>query len=363
VLRLRGVFALALGETIAWGVLYYVFGALLSREPSLATGLSLALFASALAAPLVGRAIGRFGPRNVMVTGAAIAVLALLALATGRSLAAFAALGVAQAMTLYEPAFAAVVAWYPDAPRRRRALVIVTVAGAFAGPIFLPAAMWMFDRGGWPGTMAAGALALVVVTASFASMPDGGAATAPEPPRKLAERRADPALVVVFAAQSFVATGVMLHLTARVGMLAALAGLAQIAGRLFLAALPAETSTRSRVAALLALQAIAIVLLGPAPAAGVLLFGATNGALTIERPLVVVEWVGEGRHVSAAARIAAVASVARAAAPATVAALAAWTTHDFAFLTLAAGLFLAAFTFSASFPPASRLWRRGPRDC
>ena len=46
-------------------------------------------------------------------------------------------MGLALAATLYEPAFGAVVRWFPT-DHRDRALTIVTLAGALASTIFMP---------------------------------------------------------------------------------------------------------------------------------------------------------------------------------------------------------------------------------
>ena len=55
--------------------------------------------------------------------------------------------GIAMATTLYEPAFAAIVQWFPTG--RDRALLTVTIAAGFASTIFMPIEAWLLDAVGW----------------------------------------------------------------------------------------------------------------------------------------------------------------------------------------------------------------------
>lgn len=91
---------------------------------------STGLLTSAAAASAVGRLLARYGPRPVMTTGTLVGVAALLAVAAAPTLpwffAAWTAVGLAQAMLLYPPAFAALTRWY--GPRRVRAVVRIEVA-------------------------------------------------------------------------------------------------------------------------------------------------------------------------------------------------------------------------------------------
>src|SRR5256712_1745471 len=72
-------------------------------------------------------------------------------------------MGLAMAATLYEPAFAAVVGWFPM-QGRDRALLVVTLVAALASTIFMPFEAWLVGRLGWRGTLAALALILAAPT-------------------------------------------------------------------------------------------------------------------------------------------------------------------------------------------------------
>ncbi len=114
----RLVPALGLTQIISWGSLYYsiaVLGASMRGELGLSAAelfgaYSLSLLLSAVAAPIVGRAIDRHGGRRVMSIGSVTAAVSLLAIAHAQSAtalyAAWALAGVAMAMTMYDAAFA-----------------------------------------------------------------------------------------------------------------------------------------------------------------------------------------------------------------------------------------------------------------
>jgi MFS family permease len=89
----RLVPSLGLTQIISWGALYYsiaVLGASMREELGLSAAAlfgaySLSLLLSALAAPLTGRAIDRYGGRLVMSVGSVTAALALFAIAHAHS--------------------------------------------------------------------------------------------------------------------------------------------------------------------------------------------------------------------------------------------------------------------------------------
>src|SRR6202795_4280034 len=114
----RLVPALGLTQIISWGALYYsiaVLGASIREELGISSAAlfgaySLSLLLSAIVAPLVGRAIDRYGGRAVMSAGSVIAALALCCISYVHSVlalyAAWAFAGLAMAMTMYDAAFA-----------------------------------------------------------------------------------------------------------------------------------------------------------------------------------------------------------------------------------------------------------------
>jgi MFS family permease len=156
----RIVAALAVTQTIGYGVLYYAFSVLLGpmqRElgaggPQVAAALTLAVLVSALCAPLVGRWLDARGGRGLMTAGSILGTLAVLGWSRVDSLAqlyaVFAAIGVASAMVLYEPAFAVVVSWF-DGRGRANALLAITIVAGFSSSVFLPLTGLLVEAAGW----------------------------------------------------------------------------------------------------------------------------------------------------------------------------------------------------------------------
>src|SRR2546428_12568069 len=72
-------------------------------------------------------------------------------------------MGLALAGTLDEPAFAAVVGWFPM-QGRDRALLVVTLVAGLASTIFMPFEAWLVGRLGVRGTLAPLALILAAPT-------------------------------------------------------------------------------------------------------------------------------------------------------------------------------------------------------
>ncbi|HEX7189155.1 MAG TPA: MFS transporter, partial [Actinomycetes bacterium] len=171
----RIVTALAVTETVSWGVLYYAF-AVVHVPMRAELGLSAATTAGAfsvmvlvtgLAAVPVGRWVDQHGARGLMTAGSLAAVALVVAwsrvhTATGLYLV-FAGIGLVSAAVLYEPAFAVVVRWFVSG--RRRALLAVTVVAGFASTIFLPVSDALVRSTGWRDALLvlAGLLAVTTV--------------------------------------------------------------------------------------------------------------------------------------------------------------------------------------------------------
>lgn len=153
------VLTLSATEVTSWGILYYAFPVFLvpmQRElhwsqAALTGAYSLALLVAGLGAIPVGLWLDRVrSPRGLMTVGSLLAILGVGAWALVGNLSAFYAawvvLGLAMAATLYEPAFAAVTAWFP---RRERALTVLTTIGGLASVIYLPLAALLVQQIGW----------------------------------------------------------------------------------------------------------------------------------------------------------------------------------------------------------------------
>jgi MFS family permease len=342
--------ALALTETVSWGVLYYAVAvfivpmqAELGWSVAAITGAySVALLVAGLAAPFVGRWLDRHGPRALMTAGSVLGSLLVAAWSRVEGLAAFyliwAGIGLAMAATLYEPAFATLARWFVR--DRPRAFLVLTVAAGFASTIFLPLANGLMERFGWRGALLvlAGLLALLTIPPhalvlrrrpeDLGLLPDGAplpprdgtdAAPAPEPEGvPLAAALRDPALWWMTAAffagtLATVAVGVALipFLVARgddpafAAAVTGAIGAAQVAARVVLTAFGGRAPQAVLAAAVFALQSAALALLtvgrgAAVVAAAVLLLGAGRGAVTLLRPAMLAERYGRA-HVGAIA--------------------------------------------------------------
>lgn len=168
------VVALAVAETVSWGVVYYAFTVFLApmrqslgwSNASVAGAFSLGLLLSALVSPVMGRWLDRYGPRLLMTSGSVLAVALLVAWSRVRDLAAFyliwAGLGVAMGAILYEPAFYVVATWFRR--KRGQALIVLTLIAGFASVIFIPLAGWLVHQQGWRDALVTLAVILGIVT-------------------------------------------------------------------------------------------------------------------------------------------------------------------------------------------------------
>nr|BFE85416.1 hypothetical protein GCM10020093_080170 [Planobispora longispora] len=169
------VAALAVTSTVGYGVLFYSFAVFLgpmardlrAGSAQITAALALAIVVNAAAAPLVGRLLDRYGGRWLMTAGSVVATLTVLAWSRVESLpalyAVFACMGVAMALTLYEPAFAVVVSWF-DGRSRATALLAVTLVAGFATTIFSPLSGLLDAWYGWRQALVVLAVVLGVVT-------------------------------------------------------------------------------------------------------------------------------------------------------------------------------------------------------
>jgi len=156
----RAVWTLALTQALGYACFFYIFAALLiywQRETALSDGVIaagplLATVVSALVAPGVGRAVDRGRAVVMMAAGPVIgaAALVLLALAQGEMVwfAAWAGLGLAQALCLYDVCFGMMIRRFgPEARGRSRG------SRWWRGWPRL----WLFRQGlGWPRVGAGG---------------------------------------------------------------------------------------------------------------------------------------------------------------------------------------------------------------
>ena len=371
---------LCVTETVSWGILYYGFPVFLSpmeadlgwSRVQITGAFSLGLAASALAALPVGRWIDRHGARALMTVGSCAATLLVLAWSQIESLPALYTtwflLGLALATTLYEPAFAAVVGWFPTR-HRDRALLTVTLVAALASTIFMPLEAWLLARLGWRAALVTLAVVLTVITIPIHALvlrpsphhaPRAGADPPPVSGMTLgaaARTGVFWVLAAAFFVGNFTTNSVTVHLIpylAARGYSPALAaamigwmGAMQLPARLVFASVTARFGHTGVTAAIFFVQAAALAQLAlaahlPTLVPVVLMLGAANGMSTLARATMLAELFGPRHYGSISGAIALGANGARAFAPVGAALLqVALGGYDRVFGLLAASLLLA----------------------
>lgn len=339
----RAVLYLGVSQFIAWGISYYLIGAL-GDAISYGLGWSRTVVHGGFAAALLvmgavssaaGRCVDRWGGRRAMAAGSLLLAVACLALAAADGVAVYYAawmvMGVAMRLTLYDAAFAALAHWL--GPKARRPMAQITLLGGLASSVFWPAGHALAGACGWRGALVVyAALALLTVplhlalprcTALLSGAKDGAGGTDAARPiggEPLAATRAQRTLAgALFAAMTtlvnFLNAGMSAH---TVGLLAGL-GFA-LPWAVGMASLRGVGQSSARLADLLwggrwhplALGAGAALLLPVACLAGlwsgqalaalvfVLAYGAGNGLLTITRgtvPLVLFDHRSYGAQI------------------------------------------------------------------
>ncbi|MEX2408583.1 MAG: MFS transporter [Rhodovibrionaceae bacterium] len=144
----RAILCLALGETIVWAGLYYLFPALLPRweafegwpKTTLTAAFAGAVIMSAVFSPLAGRLIDRgYGPQTIAgaaVLGAVLVALLPLAASPWMFAAIWLGIGVAMSACLYEPCFSLITR--TRGKEARRGITLVTLVAGFAGTLSFP---------------------------------------------------------------------------------------------------------------------------------------------------------------------------------------------------------------------------------
>ena len=170
----RAVWMLALGQTLAYACIFYIFAALIARwraelgwpDSVFALGPTLAILVSAACAPFAGRAVDRGVGTWMMTGGAVLGAGFLVLLATTRApqtyLLAWLGLGVSQAMSLYEACFAVLIRRF--GPEARGAITRVTLVAGLASTLAFPAGAALSATLGWRGAVwvAVGTMLLAV---------------------------------------------------------------------------------------------------------------------------------------------------------------------------------------------------------
>lgn len=345
--RVPLIAALSLTQIVHWGSLYYAFAVLM---PAMETGLgvsravttgafSASLLAQAFAAPLAGMGFDRLGTRACMAAGSLLAGAGLFLAARVDGVAglygAWMLCGVAAAFTQYEAAFAAIAAVFGTGARR--GITVLTFFGGLASTVFWPVSAGLLDWSGWRGALVAlAAINALCVLPHLLFLPGPAARQAagearPEGYTLAAALRTR--VFWLFAAaltlNGFLFGAMSTHIVPalaekRIGaaalVLAATIGPMQTAGRVLEFVIGERVSLRTVGVAASAAAPVSLVFLAMGPDVGwlvpfVVLYGASNGIMTIVRGALPVELFGRARYGSIMGALAAPAALARAAGP------------------------------------------------
>ncbi len=319
------ILALGITQIVAWGTTLYALGVL--GKPIAADtgwsqtivfgGLTVGLLVSSATSTVVGRLIDRRGGQSVMALGSVLVAVGLVLLALVPSVAmylvAWAFLGLAMRMTLYDAAFAALVQVTPS--RGRRAISYLTLFGGFASSVFWPIGHALNSAYGWRTTLVIFAAINLLLClplhwfglarreteaqAEHARVADAAAAPA-APPLEGAPRAIAMALFSVIVAASAVVFGALaVHLVplleasgltaAAAVFIASLKGVAQVVGRIWDLTLARKWHPIDvgRVSVAFMPLSFLVLMFGGASFATALvftlLFGISNGLVTIMR--------------------------------------------------------------------------------
>ncbi|MBW6401875.1 MFS transporter [Roseomonas sp. HJA6] len=328
--RALTVSVLGTTQTLSWGSSYYL-PAILATPIAAEFGVSratifgifsVALLLTAVLGPAAGRAIDQRGGRDVLALSNVVFAVGLVMMGLAPGLVVFclawAVLGVAMAMGLYDAAFATLAGLYGK--EARNSITGITLIAGFASTVGWPTSALMEAEWGWRGACLGWAALQIVL-----GLPLNRFLLPPVPPPEKraaaasaetgpAPRFADMALLAfVLAAAGFSASALGAHLpgllqaagtTAAAAVAAgALLGPAQVGARIlefgFLRGVDPLVS--ARIAVVAHPVAVAVLFAGGAPMAAVfvLIHGAGNGMLTITRgtlPLALFGPVGYGQR-------------------------------------------------------------------
>ena len=314
------VWALAVTEIISWGSLYYAFSVLLvpmERElgwdrSTLVGAFSLGMLCAGIGSWPAGALIDRYGGRMLMTLGSLAAATLLALLAHTHTVLPFyliwIGLGFAMATVLYEPAF--VVIYRSFEQDAKKAVTALTLAAGFASTLFWPLTQGLVEPLGWRDTLGVLALLNLLICAplhAFVLPAARQRKSAPTKDHRVAghvrlRSKTFWLLAVAFTANMLAFSALSVHLIPLLGerglsaavavSLAALIGPMQVAGRVVEYALGRRVSVlRSGFVALALLPAGMLLLLFAGAnlrllAVGLLLYGASNGVMTIVRAAV-----------------------------------------------------------------------------
>lgn len=177
------VWRLGFGQLISWGVTYYLCGVLGGRIAAdlgwsltaVNGGFALALLVMGLISPVAGRLIESHGGRRAMTAGALLGAAGCAGLSASHSAIAFylawAVIGLAMRLTLYDAAFAALARI--AGPNARRSMAQITLLGGLASTVFWPLGDALADMFGWRGAALAFGACSAASSLLYLTLPAG----------------------------------------------------------------------------------------------------------------------------------------------------------------------------------------------
>ena len=348
---------LAVTQIVSWGSLYYAFTIVapdIQRELALAPELvfgafSWALLVAGLAATPVGILLDRYGGRYVMAAGSLLCSLGLAWLSRCNGVVsyylAWTLIGLAMALTLYEAAFATINRKFDTGSRQ--AMSTLTLFGGFASTLFWPLTARLHAMVGWRDTYLWYGLMQLLLCMPLhlwlGADPVRNSVVAPVDARRshtLAEALRHPAfwtLALAFSANTFIFSAMAVHLipllerlghsAAMAVLLAALIGPMQVTGRIGEMTLARNTPPQTVGKLTFAMLPAALLVLVLAGAQGwavavfCVLYGLSNGILTILRGSIPRALFGRENYGAIAGAMAGPALLSKAAGPFVAAAI------------------------------------------
>lgn len=317
------IVALAVGQLVSWGSIYYGFSLFVVpmetdlgwSRTAINGALSLGLLTSGFCAYAVGSWIDNHGGRLLMAAGSALGAVLLAAWSRIDTVFALYAiwfgLGLAMAATLYEPVFAVITRAFPQSYRTR--ITALTLIGGLASTVFIPLTQVLIDGLGWRNALVVLALCNLLICLPIHAfiLRDGngrGAGTgrsaedrriAAEATRRAFRHPVFWGLAVCFAAYNATFSALTFHIipllheravpTGTIVAAIAVIGPSQVAGRIALLAIGrrAPTAIVGRVVVLAFPASVALLIAFPSSIAALfafaLLYGGANGIMTIIR--------------------------------------------------------------------------------
>ena len=357
--RWKFIGILGFTQIAAWGALYYAFAILAAdiqrelgwRAEVVFGAFSWCLLVGGVASAPVGILLDRHGGRSVMGLGSLLCGGGLIALSMAHSVlhyyVAWTVLGAAMAMVLYEAAFATIIREFTlDA---RKVISTLTLFGGFASTVFWPLTLKMNSLFGWRETYLIYGVLQLAVCAPLHALLDARTKTPTAPDSALShgikhyslkEAIRHPAfwkLAAAFAANSFVFSALSVHLIpllhqfghpiATAVLFAALIGPMQVIGRIGEMAFAGRSRPQSVgkiTFSCLPAALLALYFLGEhqwAIAAFCVLYGLSNGILTIVRGTIPQALFGSENYGAISGAMAGPSMVSKAVGPLAIAAL------------------------------------------